>query len=104
MCTVVELCEADHAFNDQHTGHDTAGDQSGEEGCVAHASFASAKVQDGVATPDAQLLQVVGQIVLASVPAPAVTYRQTEYGLFIFAYKSASPNPGCGLRAPPTLS
>lgn len=104
MCTVMELCEADHAYNDRHTDHDTSGESAEDEGCVAHASFAPASVQNGVDTPDAQPLQAIGQLVSSAVPTPMAIGSRTEYGLFIIAYKSASPNPGSGLRAPPSLS
>ena len=100
----MELCEADRTYNDRHTAHDTADEQSGEEGCVAHASFAPANMQSGVTIPDTQLLQAVGQVVFIAVPEIVAINLPTEYGLFIAAYKPASPNPGGGLRAPPRLS
>ena len=100
----MELCEVDHAYNDSHTTHDTSGESAETEGCVAHASFAPTSVQVGVDTPDAQPLQAVGQTVSCAVPAPKATCSHTGYGLFILAYTSASPNPGSGLRAPPSRS
>ena len=100
VCTVVELCKVDHAYNDRHTGHD-ASSESEPEGCVVHASYAPADVLTGVAAP---AVQPAMQAVSLTLPVPAVTFRQSEYGLFIISYASVTPVPGGGLRAPPTLS
>lgn len=96
----MELCKADSACNDRHTGHDASG-ESESEGCVIRASYAPSDVLTGVAAP---AVQPALQAVSPALPAPAVTFRQAEYGLYIIAYTSVVPVAGGGLRAPPTLS
>ena len=104
LCTVVEKCEQDNAYNDGHTGHESG--ENGESNCVADAEYVSSNTSrdDLISYNEGYSLSFfpcfsvfAGYLVHGMVQL----YREVVYGEYGISYTSALLGGSSGLRAPP---
>lgn len=109
-CVVVERCEQDNAYNDEHTGHQESPNQSSEKSyCVEDATYLTAKsdrnsvISSSEAFNPALLFSILLSQFNAVFNSDTDVKTQLMYGEYIITYSSAEIASSNGLRAPPSM-
>lgn len=107
LCMVMEMCQEDNAYNDQHTTHDTSEEESNHgNDCVTNAQYTvPAKVLNGSSVShngdNLHIFDCISLLISYITFTPEYSTTQTTYFGYVVSYKSAPLGLCCGLRAPP---
>lgn len=109
LCVIMEMCEEDNTYNDQHTEHETSQEDSSHDdgGCVVDVSYtAPSQVMKGGSTSvdggdQYSLIQCFCLIASYSLYTPDFSIIKTAYSCYVVSYESAFLGRSSGLRAPP---
>lgn len=107
-CVVVERCEADDTYNDQHTDHHDSSDGSESyASCIEKANYIVSKIQNNKTSVDNFNASLFVAILISqynSFLCSDVDVRDAQkYGEYIITYKSAEIIKSNGLRGPPSV-
>lgn len=108
LCVVMEMCEKDNTYNDQHTEHDTSQEETNHEsGCTVNSLYTASthilKSDSSLSDGNNQLSLAQCFCLLASylLYTPELSVNKTAYPRCVVSYQSASLGLSSGLRAPP---
>lgn len=111
LCMVMEMCENDNTYNDQHTEHETSQeDANHENGCVVNTLYTtpSASLNGDSSLVDGgnqhSLFQCFCLLASYILYTPEYSIIKATCPPYAVSYKSAYLGLSCGLRAPPSFS
>ena len=107
LCMVMEMCEQDNTYNDQHTEHETSPEEADcDNGCVVSALYtAPSNVLNGDSVIDGNHDFLVKSFCLLTsyvLYIPQFSIIPKTYLSYVISYESAPLGLSCGLRAPPS--
>nr|WP_305210078.1 DUF6769 family protein [Bacteroides intestinalis] len=107
LCMVIEMCMEDNTINDQHTTHDTSGENA-EHGhaCITNAQYTAPThvLKGSFFSEDGSNQQAVYSLYLLAsylLYTPELPITRTVYGEYTVSYEFAPLGLCSGLRAPP---
>ncbi len=104
---VMEMCEQDNTYNDQHTEHETSQEEGNHDNdCVVSALYtAPSNVLKGESVAGGNhdfLVQSFCLLASYILYIPQFSIIPTTYPSYVISYASAPLGLSCGLRAPPS--
>jgi hypothetical protein len=110
VCTVVEICEQDHAINDKHTQHD-ASNEHDDQSCIAenHSIFSPTDEDTKCKIPSCNTHNPAPIFLTLYLCADYSLYNtelpdnSSGYGEYLLFYTSTDASQAHALRAPPSL-
>lgn len=107
LCMVMEMCQEDNRYNDQHTTHDTSEEASHHDNnCVTNTQYTAPTkgLKDGHVFENGDhlhLLDYISSLISYFILSPEYSTIQTASFRHVVSYKSALLGLSRGLRAPP---
>lgn len=105
LCMVMELCEQDNTYNDDHTDHGTDRDKHHQTTCVSNIDYISSSTitKNSLDGEDGIPLHLSVIFLLADILAFDfnTSELETTYDGYVVSYTSVVLGESCGLRAPP---
>lgn len=105
LCMVMELCEQDNTYNDDHTGHGTGQDKHHQTNCVSNVDYipSSTIIKSSLDSGNGISLHLPVIFLLADILALDfnTSELETTYDGYVVSYTSVVLGESCGLRAPP---
>lgn len=105
LCMVMELCEQDNTYNDDHTDHGTDQDIHHQNSCVPNVDYISSSgmTKSSLDSGNGMLLHLPILFLLADILTLNLNTSELEtiYDEYVVSYTSVVLGESCGLRAPP---
>lgn len=105
LCMVMELCEQDNTYNDDHTDHGTDQDIHHQNICVPNVDYISSSgmTKSSLDSGNGMLLHLPILFLLADILTLNLNTSELEtiYDEYVVSYTSVVLGESCGLRAPP---
>lgn len=107
LCLVMELCEQDDAYNDDHTSHGSEHDEDHQNTCISNADYipSSGVVKSNLHSEDGSSYPISVLFLLANILTLSLDTPESEatYGVYVVSYASVVLGESSGLRAPPYI-
>ncbi|WP_270561732.1 DUF6769 family protein [Bacteroides cellulosilyticus] len=105
LCMVMELCEQDNTYNDDHTEHGTDRDEHHQTACVSSVDYISSSsiTKSSLDSENGISLHLPVIFLLADILALdfSASEPETTYDGYVVSYTSVVLGESCGLRVPP---
>ena len=105
LCMVMELCEQDNTYNDDHTNHGTDRDEHHQATCVSNANYipSSTITKSSLDSENGISLHLPVFFLPTDILAldPDTSELETTYDGYVISYTSVVLGENRGLRAPP---
>lgn len=107
LCMVMELCEQDNTYNDDHTDHGSGQDERHQNACLFNMDYISSSgmTKSSLDSENGTPLHLPVLFLLSEILTLDLTTPELEiiYDGYVVSYTSVVLGESCGLRAPPSF-